>query len=326
MDYELREEYFKELDKEKKELINIESGLLDEKFSKIINCPSCNAEYELHEELFIKDGYTFVRCKSCEMMFTNPQVDSNLLGELYGHSKANDLWVEIQESKKEQGWKKEYYEDNIDLINNFRKTSQRSLIDVGCSSGYFLEVLKDYQSSIQGDGVELSEKAFQYAKAKGLNVYNCFLRDVSAQEKYDIFTLFGVLEHLPQPSDIFEDIKLKANKDALVLAIVPNAYSLYHMFLQSKSVSFDGRNHLLYFSIKTLKELFEKNGFEVLKLDTVLTGMDNIKKQMQWLDPYKSSETSKYLNESLINDVINEEYILKNDLGLRLRILAKRKD
>ena len=37
MDYELREQYFIELDKEKKELINKETGLLDEKFSKIIS-------------------------------------------------------------------------------------------------------------------------------------------------------------------------------------------------------------------------------------------------------------------------------------------------
>ena len=107
---------------------------------------------------------------------------------------------------------------------------------------------------------------------------------------------------------------------------MPNAYSLYHMFLQSKSVSFDGRNHLLYFSQKTLKNLFQKNGFEVVSIDTVLTGIDNIKKQMQWLDPYKNNDTTKYLESSLTEDFINEEYILKNNLGLRLRVIAKLKD
>jgi 2-polyprenyl-3-methyl-5-hydroxy-6-metoxy-1,4-benzoquinol methylase len=326
MDYELREQYFIELDKEKKELINKETGLLDEKFSKIINCPQCSSVDKYNEQLFIKDGYTFVRCTKCEMIFTNPQVDSNLLGELYGHSKANDLWVEIQESKKEQEWKKEYYKDNINIINNLRDDNQNELMDVGCSSGYFLEVLKGYQNSINGSGVELSDKAFKYAKNKSLKVDNCFLSELDEGSNYDIFTLFGVLEHLPNPSQIFKDIRLKANKGALVLAIVPNAYSLYHMFLQSKSVSFDGRNHLLYFSQKTLKELFEKNGFEVLQLDTLLTGMDNIKKQIQWLDPYQNNNTDKYLNNALVNNCINEEYILKNNLGLRLRIIAKLKD
>ena len=72
--------------------------------------------------------------------------------------------------------------------------------------------------------------------------------------------------------------------------------------------------------------MFEKQGFEILKLDTVLTGMDNIKRQMQWLDPYKYSNTSKYLNDSIIDSCINEEYIKKNNLGLRLRIVARLKD
>lgn len=223
MDYELREIYFSELEKEKKELLDKDTKMLSEKYSKIISCPLCNSDNKNHEVLFIKDGYTFVRCPMCEMIFTNPQVDSSLLGELYGHSKANDTWVEIQESQKEQGWKKEYYEENIDLINKIRNEEQVNLIDVGCSSGYFLEVLREYSPKVNGGGVELSKKAYDYAKNKNLNVYNCFLSEVDNLVKYDIFTLFGVLEHLPNPFMIFDDIKQKANTGALVLAIVPNA-------------------------------------------------------------------------------------------------------
>ena len=292
MDYELREIYFSELEKEKKELLDKDTKMLSEKYSKIISCPLCNSDNKNHEVLFIKDGYTFVRCPMCEMIFTNPQVDSSLLGELYGHSKANDTWVEIQESQKEQGWKKEYYEENIDLINKIRNEEQVNLIDVGCSSGYFLEVLREYSPKVNGGGVELSKKAYDYAKNKNLNVYNCFLSEVDNLVKYDIFTLFGVLEHLPNPFMIFDDIKQKANTGALD---------------------------------KTLKAIFEQSGFEVIHLDTVLTGIDNIKKQIQWLNPYSKSSGERYLNQKILSDFINEKYILDNNLGLRLRVLAKLK-
>lgn len=325
MDYELREIYFKELEKEKKELLDKETGLLSERYSKLISCPLCKSNYNIHEVLFIKDGYTFVRCPKCEMIFTNPQVDSSLLGELYGHSKANDIWVEIQESQKEQGWKKAYYIENIELIKKFKTKKQMKLLDIGCSSGYFLQVLKEHNKDIVGEGIELSSKAYEYAKNKKLNIYNCFLSELNNKIKYDIFTLFGVLEHLPNPFMIFDDIKEKANKNALVLAIVPNAYSLYHMFLQEKSVSFDGRNHLLYFSEKTLKEIFERSDFEILHLDTVLSGIENIQKHIQWINPYDRSSEKRYLNQNLINDFLNEEYILKNNIGLRLRIVARLK-
>ena len=38
------------------------------------------------------------------------------------------------------------------------------------------------------------------------------------------------------------------------MGIVPNTYSLYHMFLQNKSLSFDGRDHLIYYSKKFLNK------------------------------------------------------------------------
>jgi hypothetical protein len=180
--------------------------------------------------------------------------------------------------------------------------------------------------SILGTGVELSKKAFLYAQNKELEVHNCFLSELDQQLSYDIFTLNGVLEHLPKPSQILKDIKKRANKNAIIFAIVPNSYSLYHMFLQSRSVSFDGRDHLLYFSEKTLTNFFERNNCEVLNIDTVLTGLNDIKKHIQWLDPYKNEVTKRYLNQQLLSDCLNEEYILKNNLGLRLRIVAKIKN
>ncbi|MDC1447503.1 class I SAM-dependent methyltransferase [Candidatus Thioglobus sp.] len=326
MDHKLREKFFAELDKEKMELLDPMTKMLDKKFSKEINCPLCEAKKDKHVRLFLKDGYTFVRCETCEMIFTNPQVDSELLGELYGESKSEDIWVELQESAEEQIWKKEYYQDNLDLISKFADSNQTRLMDIGCNNGYFLDILRLYMPSILGTGLELSKKAFGYAQSKGLEVHNCFLNELNQELSYDIFTLNGVLEHIPNPSQLLTDIKNKANENAIIFAIVPNSYSLYHMFLQSKSVSFDGRDHLLYFSEKTLKKLFEKNGFEVLNIDTVLTGLTDIKKHIQWMDPYKNEVTDRYLNQQLLSDYLNEEYILENNLGLRLRIIAKLKN
>jgi len=146
-------------------------------------------------------------------------------------------------------------------------------------------------------------------------------------ETFDIFTLFGVLEHLPNPKTILQDIKKKSSeKGSIVMAIVPNAYSLYHMFLQEKSVRFDGRNHLMYFSDKTLRKLFENCGLTILHQDTILTGISNIKRQMQWLDPYSDVSDSNYIPERILPFFDNnkaEDLIIANNLGLRLRIIAQ---
>ena len=55
MDYKLREKFFAELDKEKMELLNPVTKMLDEKFSKEINCPLCGAKNDRHVCLFLKN-------------------------------------------------------------------------------------------------------------------------------------------------------------------------------------------------------------------------------------------------------------------------------
>lgn len=327
MDIDLRKQYFSALEKELEELINPKTGLLDEKYSKIINCPLCGSKPDRHRQLFIKNGYTFARCDDCELIFSNPQVNLELLNELYGKSKANDLWVEIQESEKEKSWKKEYYLDCLRLLEKTVKKDNPKLLDIGCSTGYFLELVREHKPKWDEGGLEPSGKAYEYAVKKGLDVKKLFLNQVDREQKQDIFTMFGVLEHLPNPKNILEDIKKYSADESFVLAIVPNAYSLYHMFIQGKSVGFDGRNHLLYFSEKTLRKLFEDNGFDVLFLDTVLTGLDNIKRQIQWFDPNDNlNKSERFIPEKIryiFQNGIIENIIYRHNLGLRLRILTK---
>jgi len=117
MDHDLRKLYFSALEKEQSELLDPETKMLSMEYSKIVDCPLCGINSKQHQQLFIKKGFTFVRCEHCEMIFANPQENQDLLGELYGQSKANDIWVEIQESKKEQSWKRKYYLDNLELLD-----------------------------------------------------------------------------------------------------------------------------------------------------------------------------------------------------------------
>lgn len=327
MDHDLRQIYFQELEKEIRTLIDPVTGKLSKDYSRIIPCPLCGADYGSHAKLFIKNGYAFVRCNECGMIFTNPQVNMELVNSLYGESKSNDIWVEIQESSKEQQWKREYYENSINLLTQCCFLDTVKLLDIGCSTGYFLEILKQTLPEWKFEGIELNRKAVEYARTKGLSVHDILLSELDPSNVYDIFTLFGVLEHLTDPQSILEDIKLRAGcKGCLVMAIVPNAYSLYHMFLQQQSVSFDGRNHLLYFSADTLSRLFIDSGFQIVHLDTVLTGLENIKRQMQWFNPNENISTDRYIAgelRTLLNSGKVEECIYKFNLGLRLRIIAK---
>ena len=96
--------------------------------------------------------------------------------------------------------------------------------------------------------------------------------------------MFGVMEHIPNPYELLEKIILKQrNKDKWYFSmIVPNMFSLFHFFLKENSPSIDGREHILYFSINSIKNLLKKLGFKNITCDTVLTGAGAIKQQLQW--------------------------------------------
>lgn len=327
MDREIREQYFTLLKQELRELLDPETGKLSERFAQIVPCPLCGEGEARQRELFVKEGYRFVRCESCLMIFSNPQVKANEIQENYEASPSSDLWVSLQKSEKERGWKTQYYGEALSIIRKHIQKSAPTLLDVGCSVGHFLEIVRENCPDWKMEGVEFNRLALEHCRSKNFFVYDLPLKEMPRAMKYDVVSLFGVLEHIARPHQFLQDINEKTEKESLLMIVVPNVYSLYHMFLQEQSRSFDGRNHLLYFSKDSLQKLLAHHGWEIVHLDTVLTGLDNIFRQMQWLDPNSTENTRRYLPMSLAENLDEkkmEQFILDNDLGLRLRVLARK--
>jgi 2-polyprenyl-3-methyl-5-hydroxy-6-metoxy-1,4-benzoquinol methylase len=323
-----RDLYFAQLEKELAELIDPDTGLLDEKYAIEVDCPVCHSRE--NKTLFIKRGYTFVRCFTCGMIYTNPQVKQKIVNECYkGESYSTELWMDVLKNTKETEWRQDYYNSILEHIENI--VGKGSLLDVGCAVGHFLDIART--AGWETTGLELSETGHRYCTENlNLNVLNKTIEESELpKESFDAITLIGVLEHITDPIDIIESCKKLLKKGGLICVIVPNVYSLINMVIHQEAVTFDGRNHLLYFSTKTLTNLFEKLNIEVLLSDTVLTGAPNLWKYLQYNDPYSEGDGSEYLPEKLkvfCDDVQGqkdiEAWILKMNLGLRLRLIGKK--
>jgi 2-polyprenyl-3-methyl-5-hydroxy-6-metoxy-1,4-benzoquinol methylase len=320
---ELRKKYFAALHNEIAELVDKETGMLNKEFAKDVNCLVCSENN--YSVLFVKAGYTFVRCKACGHVYTNPQVKEECLNELYGTSEANDLWQQVTISEQEREWKRPYYEEHLEqLLAAVDKSSPR-ILDLGCATGQFLEIVREKVGKCKG--IELSDFGYKYCKETlKLDVENKTLNDCGfSAGEFDAVTLFGVLEHLPRPKEILEEIAEVLPQGGICMAIVPNVYSLYHMIIKSDSVTFDGRNHLSYFSSKTLTRLFNDTGYDVVLLDTVLDGYFSLLKNAQF---GLGEEEETFLDEKQMQ-FFSQENISKickdYNLGLRLRIIAKKR-
>jgi 2-polyprenyl-3-methyl-5-hydroxy-6-metoxy-1,4-benzoquinol methylase len=316
-----RDRYFAAKERELEELLDPATGRLSDRFSRTIDCPLCGgAEHSL---LFIKRGYPIVRCDECELVFANPQVDESLvLGEYRADSaRANDLWVDVLLSERQLELDREKFEEILDELEPFRGGGR--LLDVGTSIGLFLRLALDRGWDAVGN--EFGERARQVAKERfDLDVTDAPLdaMDVEAAT-FDVVTLNSVLEHVNEPRRMLAQVRDLLKPGGALFIIVPNVGSLACRVLHERAATFDGRNHLIYFSPATLSQMLAAEGFEVVEMHTRVASLDPVLEWLAYREPY-SGASDDALAEAIRARRTDVERLLEElQLGYKLHCLAR---
>lgn len=143
----------------------------------------------------------------------------------------------------------------------------KKFIEAGCGRGEFLSVLAEFP--VEAYGVEHKAELVELARSQGLQVTKGFPEEaytvLGDQGPYDVFLSFNFLEHQPEPGKMLDCIYENLTEDGMGLITVP---SLEYI------LQYDGyyeliRDHIAYYSFKTLRYLLEKHGFEVLEEEMV---------------------------------------------------------
>lgn len=144
------------------------------------------------------------------------------------------------------------------------------ILDVGCARGGFGSALRD-GSARQVFGVEPNPEAADAAAPHYESVYRgTFPEAVPEAERFDCVIFLDVLEHLTDPY-----ATVRASRDMLlpggtVLASLPNVRhaSVLRRLLVHADWTYQDEGildwtHLRFFTHKTMRSLFEDNGFRV---------------------------------------------------------------
>ena len=194
--------------------------------------------------------YQIVKCVSCGLVYVNPMPN---LCNLY--ETVND---KVYLKSKRQRLRTA--EKCVQKILEFKKGGD--LIDIGCSTGDFLDVASKH-FSVQG--IELSEWAYKEA-AKRHKVYNMPLSGLNLHEQFDTVTLFGVIEHFTNPSKKLDIIYNLLRPGGLVVIYTMDIDSWLPRLMGKKYWWFMAM-HLFYFSRATCTSLLKKRGFRILKVE-----------------------------------------------------------
>lgn len=133
------------------------------------------------------------------------------------------------------------------------------LVDVGAGGGEFVYLAEKQGFSAQG--LEPSQEYSEYARrAYGCQLQTGLLNQLTG--RFDVVTLFHVLEHLPDPLQVFAKLHSALNPRGCLFIEVPwietNDASPHNIYF---------RAHLYYFSVDTLIAA-ASNYFDVVQVDT----------------------------------------------------------
>lgn len=237
-----------------------------------------------------------------DILITHPQPS---LEELPSYYKSEDYISHTDSSKSifdkaYQSVKKMMLSQKLKLINSFA-TEEKTILDIGAGTGDFLQYISMHNWKVSG--VEPNEKARNLAKSKNLNL----LKDLSSfnNEKFDVITLWHVLEHIPNLKEQIEQFHHLLKPNGVLVIAVPNFESYDAKYYKEYWAAYDVPRHLWHFSKQGIKRLFTKYNFVQKSIHPL------------WFDSfYVSLLSEKYKNKS-------PNYFKAFKVGLKSNFKAK---
>ncbi|QGZ92825.1 methyltransferase domain-containing protein [Microcystis aeruginosa FD4] len=109
----------------------------------------------------------------------------------------------------------------------YRITGKTSgnILDVGCSGGYFLDIMQEWNRY----GIEISDKEASIAKSKyGDNIVSVVIENYPVRESFfDVITLQDVLDHCINPTEVIDSCYKMLKPGGLIIIKVHDISCLY---------------------------------------------------------------------------------------------------
>jgi SAM-dependent methyltransferase len=139
----------------------------------------------------------------------------------------------------------------------------KTVLDIGCGKGDFLKLMVALGNN-RGIGFDASYRADDAVHDERLTFIQDFYSTAYVHHHADLYTCRHVLEHLPNPSRLLQDVhaSLQNNPAGILYIEVPNAL----WTLEQGGIWDVIYEHCSYFTPSSLRRLMEECGFDVLRM------------------------------------------------------------
>lgn len=226
------------------------------------NCTSINNCLEKKIVLFQKDGYPIYECTKCELRFSKLEDTTDHLANVYSDDYFFAGGAGYPNYLEE---KKELYNSGIryaKIISGY--TTPGKVLDVGCAAGFYLKGFE--KSGWNCVGIEPNETIASYGRKElNLNIVTGDLESFNTDEKFDLVNLIEVIGSFHDLSKAMCKVQDLVKKEGLVLVESWDHRSKVARFFGKSWHEYCPPSVINWFSDKTLAELFDSYGFDLIK-------------------------------------------------------------
>ncbi|SNS42834.1 2-polyprenyl-3-methyl-5-hydroxy-6-metoxy-1,4-benzoquinol methylase [Belliella buryatensis] len=236
---------------------------------KLTKCPLCSSghfiEYTTIQDFSIsKENFKLYQCKTCNLIFTNPRPNQQSIGNYYEfdeyishQDQANNLTNWLYKQVRKITLKQKVY-----WINTFCR-NKGNLLDYGCGTGYFLKAANKDGWKVKG--IEPNETARNIARKLSIDVKEN-LSQIDGNYKFDIITLFHVLEHVHDLNEISLSLRDRLTEKGTLLIAVPNRDSWDAEKYKANWAAWDVPRHLYHFNQSTLNTFADMLNMKIISI------------------------------------------------------------
>ncbi|HEY6225412.1 MAG TPA: class I SAM-dependent methyltransferase [Gemmatimonadales bacterium] len=152
------------------------------------------------------------------------------------------------------------------------------ILDVGCGGGAFLKIMRN--RGYYAEGIEVHPLRRAYCQNAGLTIHDTPVETWPASSRFDLITLWDVIEHVNDPRATLEAAFAQLKVGGVVILDTPSRDALFYRFGELTSRLSGGRwptllgsmysaqpfGHKQIFSDRGMEDLLHRSGFRSIRI------------------------------------------------------------
>lgn len=207
--------------------------------------------------IFAYRGHRYHRCPRCGLVSTYPVPDDAAIAAHYARKfAAGNYELRRRFEQEYQPVERQY----LDLLQPRLRAPHPSVLDVGCFTGCFLQLLERHGWDVYG--LELQPEAVEVASGRlPGRIFQADLHgDRFPQRRFDVVSLLGVVEHVTDPMRLLGRCAELLAPGGTLIVQTPNSGSLLARVMGRYWPLYEPVEHIHLFSSRALQEAVARVG------------------------------------------------------------------